>query len=163
MSRRTLSNSSSSHSLDGGGSLSRSQERHTISNSSIGGGQGNQLKFQPTSQTMNVKKNPFDKTSHQVMADQIFSYLSSYNYDSCITVRQLMSPSTKTFLQVYLFLMRHYDPNFPENINLEDIPTIMKMLGYPTTISKNILSSIGAPHTTSHILQILNWLCSLLM
>ncbi len=46
------------------------------------------------------------------LADNIFNFLTNHSYENYVTIKQLQSPSTKTFYQIFNFLMRLYDPNF---------------------------------------------------
>jgi hypothetical protein len=39
---------------------------------------------------------------------------------------------------------------------------IMKNIGYPYPIIKNIYLTIGAPHSQSHVMTLLNWLVTIL-
>ena len=150
------------------GRVSRSQERHTMGGSQLRSTSSSQgsasgapiFRTQQNLIANNVRKT----TNNQTLADQIFYYLTMSNYENSIAVKQLLTPTTKIFNQVFLFLLRQFEPNIQvENIALDDIPLIMKSIGYPYIISKNILQSVGAPHTTSHVLCLLSWMCSLLM
>ena len=44
----------------------------------------------------------------------------------------------------------------------EDIPKILKMLGYPFMISKSAMFAVGSPHMWPSILAALNWLVELI-
>ncbi len=44
----------------------------------------------------------------------------------------------------------------------EDIPVVLKFLGYPFTLSKSALTAVGSPHTWPTLLGVLSWLHELL-
>ena len=45
----------------------------------------------------------------------------------------------------------------------EEIPTILKLLGYPTTIGRSALTAIGNPMSWPQLLAALTWLTDVLM
>jgi len=41
---------------------------------------------------------------------------------------------------------------------VEDIPGVLRLLGYPFNISKNHLLNVGSPHSWPHLLGSIAWL-----
>ena len=44
----------------------------------------------------------------------------------------------------------------------EEVPKVLKLIGYPFTIQKSYLSTVGAQHTWPTILAALTWLKNLI-
>ena len=44
----------------------------------------------------------------------------------------------------------------------EEVPKILRVLGYPFAISKSSMFAIGSPHTWPHLLAALTWLVELI-
>ena len=40
----------------------------------------------------------------------------------------------------------------------EEVPRVLRMLGYPFSISKQYLYSVGSPHTWPHLLAAIMWM-----
>lgn len=91
-------------------------------------------------------------------------FLAEHGYETQLTQKQLLSPSTKDFLSILTFLVQQIDPRFvlPEKDWDEDLLNVLKTLRYPVAISKRILLSVGSPHTWPHLLAALMWLVELL-
>ncbi|CAB1319301.1 unnamed protein product [Coregonus sp. 'balchen'] len=76
-------------------------------------------------------------------------------------IRQLCeSPSTKEFLKIFEFIYCLLDPTFqmPTSKVEEEVPRILKDLGYPFALSKSSMYSVGAPHTWPQVLGAVVWL-----
>lgn len=87
----------------------------------------------------------------------------SFFQDNCpevqITIRHLQTPNTKDYILIFTSLMRLIDPLYDLLGKMEDeIPSILKSLGYPYTISKNSLLAVGAPNSWPTLLASLSWL-----
>ncbi|KAI0559772.1 kinetochore protein NDC8 [Gracilaria domingensis] len=75
----------------------------------------------------------------------------------------LTSPSSKDFQTLFLFLVRRLDPTYNFIKRFEDeIPALLRGLGYPFSISKSALSAVGSPHTWPTLLGVLTWLVNML-
>jgi len=102
------------------------------------------------------------KTKQQTDAIQsLISYLASHDYKKFYTVEELRSPATKDVKDIFEFLGRQVIPSFTVD-KLEQIPTLLKYLGYPQNIAKSALNSAGAPHTWPLLLAALSWMRELL-
>ncbi len=70
----------------------------------------------------------------------------------------MTAPSLKDFKNMVTFLFQQLDPNFEFSTEFtEDIKDVLKIMGYPFTISKSSLSAVGSPHTWPPILAMLVW------
>ena len=64
-----------------------------------------------------------------------------------------------SFLLLLQFLVGHFDPKFKCGSKIEEeIPRLMRNLGYPFMISKSSLFTVGSPHTWPILLAALSWL-----
>ncbi|XP_062863481.1 kinetochore protein NDC80 homolog isoform X2 [Trichomycterus rosablanca] len=101
-----------------------------------------------------------DKTFVQQCIKQLCEFLGDHGFPGSITVKSLQSPSTKEFLKIFEFIYSLLDPTFqmPTAKVEEEIPRMLKDLGYPFPLSKSSMYSIGAPHTWPQALGALIWL-----
>ncbi|XP_046842838.1 kinetochore protein NDC80 homolog isoform X1 [Xenia sp. Carnegie-2017] len=101
---------------------------------------------------------------HQEIQD-ILQFLSVNDYQHPISMKTMTIPTSKEFLKVFSFLYSHISPK--ENYTKlkqkpdEEVPRILKTLGYPFTIHKTLLSNVGSPHTWPVLLGALHWLMEL--
>uniref|UniRef100_A0A0A9YSG0 Kinetochore protein NDC80 n=1 Tax=Lygus hesperus TaxID=30085 RepID=A0A0A9YSG0_LYGHE len=82
-------------------------------------------------------------------------------YDSQhFTLRTLQSPTSKDFRNIFLFIVQKIDKNFilSEKQYEDDIRNTLRLLGYPITVHRTTLQSIGSPHSLPALLGILEWL-----
>lgn len=101
-----------------------------------------------------------DKAFVQQCIKQLYEFLVDRGFPGSITVKALQSPSTKEFLKIYEFIYNFLEPSFqmPTAKVEEEIPRMLKDLGYPFALSKSSMYSIGAPHTWPLALGALIWL-----
>nr|AAH95554.1 Kntc2l protein [Danio rerio] len=101
-----------------------------------------------------------DKAFVQQCIKQLYEFLVDRGFPGSITVKALQSPSTKEFLKIYEFIYNFLEPSFqmPTAKVEEEIPRMLKDLGYPFAHSKSSMYSIGAPHTWPLALGALIWL-----
>ena len=108
-------------------------------------------------------RNISDKGFMRESIRKLIHYLSEHGYDRALSPQLLTAPSTKDFVHILSFLLKSAIPNFKFGAKFEDeVPTVLKTLGYPYTISKGHLSAVGSPHTWPHLLAALAWLVDLL-
>lgn len=99
---------------------------------------------------------------HQCMKNLV-AFLIDRGYDNQITVKALANPSSKDFVSIFLFLVNRIDPTFVFQKRFEEeLPAVLKCLGYPFTISRSALSAIGSPHTWPMLLGVLMYLVGLI-
>lgn len=93
----------------------------------------------------------------------LITFLVDHGYDSQVSVKTLTNPSSKDFVSVFLFLMQRIDPTFDFQKRFEEeLPVLLKCLGYPFTISRSALSAVGSPHTWPTLLGVLMYLVGLI-
>ncbi|KAL4232914.1 kinetochore-associated Ndc80 complex subunit ndc80 [Mactra antiquata] len=102
-----------------------------------------------------------DKSYQHKMIKTLQEFLTMRGYPHNITPKMLQSPTSKDFFRIFEFIYSFVAPKFkltdkhkPE----EEIPRLLKQLGYPFLISKTSLYSIGSPHTWPNLLAALNFL-----
>lgn len=94
-------------------------------------------------------------------------FLTEFNYPHQISMRILSAPSMKEFCNIFQFLYKYIKADSQKTTALDskpadEIPKVFKMLGYPFTISKSNLHSVGSPHAWPIILGALCWLIELI-
>lgn len=101
-----------------------------------------------------------DKAFVQQCIRQLCEFLSEKGFPVLMTAKSLQSPSTKEFLKIFEFIYCQLDPTFqmPTSKVEEEVPRILKDLGYPFTLSKCSMYSVGARHTWPQVLGALIWL-----
>ncbi|KAL0979827.1 hypothetical protein UPYG_G00190310 [Umbra pygmaea] len=100
-----------------------------------------------------------DKAYVQQCVRQLCEFLSEKGF-TVLTPKSLQSPSTKEFLKIFEFIYCLLDPTFqmPTSKVEEEVPRLLKDLGYPFALSKSSMYSVGAPHTWPQVLAALVWL-----
>ncbi|KAJ3603968.1 hypothetical protein NHX12_028709 [Muraenolepis orangiensis] len=101
-----------------------------------------------------------DKAFVQQCIRQLFEFLSDNGFPGSVSTKLLQSPSTKEFLKMFEFIYSKLDPTFqmPTSKVEEEVPRVLKDLGYPFALSKSSMYSVGAPHTWPQVLAALVWL-----
>nr|XP_061804257.1 kinetochore protein NDC80 homolog [Nerophis lumbriciformis] len=99
-----------------------------------------------------------DKGYVQQCIRQLYDFLAEQSYN--VPPKTLQSPSTKEFVKIFEFIYRQLDPTFemPKTKVEEEVPALLKSLGYPFVLSKSSMYSVGAPHTWPQALGALLWL-----
>lgn len=70
-----------------------------------------------------------------------------------------LKPTQKTLMGVMGILLNAFDSSLDENsFTIEMLPDMFKQFGYPIQINKTLFMPIGAPHTWSHCLMMMDWL-----
>ncbi|KAM6951050.1 kinetochore protein NDC80 homolog [Aplochiton taeniatus] len=101
-----------------------------------------------------------NKAYIQQCVKQLLEFLSEKGYPFNVTMKTLQSPSTKDFLKIFEFIYSFLDSSFqmPTSKVEEEVPRILRELGYPFPLSKSCMFSVGAPHTWPQVLVALIWL-----
>ncbi|XP_071774091.1 kinetochore protein NDC80 homolog [Centroberyx gerrardi] len=101
-----------------------------------------------------------DKAFVQQCIRQLCEFLSENGFPGSVSTKMLQSPSSKEFFKMFEFIYSQLDPTFqmPTSKVEEEVPRIMKDLGYPFALSKSSMYSVGAPHTWPQVLGSLIWL-----
>lgn len=104
-----------------------------------------------------------DRHYMQQCVKNLISFVIDRGYDQPISPKILTNPSSRDFQHIFLFLVRRIDSTFVFKKRFEDeVPAILRALGYPFSISKSALSAVGSPHTWPTLLGVLTWLMGLL-
>ncbi|XP_076364365.1 kinetochore protein NDC80 homolog [Tachypleus tridentatus] len=94
---------------------------------------------------------------------KLLEFLSDRQYSYQLSERLLSSPSTKDFVRIFEFLYGFWDSKYTASNRPEDeIPQLMKRLGYPFPIARSMLITI-ARHSWPSLLGVLVWLVELIM
>ncbi|XP_054630805.1 kinetochore protein NDC80 homolog [Dunckerocampus dactyliophorus] len=101
-----------------------------------------------------------DKSFVQQCIRQLHEFMTEHGYPGPLSPKTLQSPSTKEFVKMFEFIYRQLDPTFemPNSKVEEEVPALLKGLGYPFVLSKCSMYSVGAPHTWPQALGALMWL-----
>lgn len=114
-----------------------------------------------------VKKDnrPLSDKSYQTTAiKKLILFLAEHGYQQVVTHKSLQLPSAKEFTNIFNFLLSLIDKDLsiPEGAKIaEEVPKILKTLGYPFTISHNHLINLGSPHAWPIVLGSVTWLTEL--
>nr|XP_032832816.1 kinetochore protein NDC80 homolog [Petromyzon marinus] len=101
-----------------------------------------------------------DKGFQQRTVKSLCEFLSEHDCPLVVSPRELQAPSTKLYLRIFEFMCRFLDPDYslPSSKVDEEVPRLFKEFGYPFTLSKSAMYTVGAPHTWPHILGATLWL-----
>ncbi|NXU42055.1 NDC80 protein, partial [Drymodes brunneopygia] len=101
-----------------------------------------------------------DKAFFQQCIKKLYEFLVESGYAHSVSMKSLQSPSVKEFLKIFTFIYRFLCPSYelPDSKYEEEISKVYKDLGYPFTLSKSSIYTVGAPHTWPHIVAALIWL-----
>jgi kinetochore protein NDC80 len=104
-----------------------------------------------------------DRAFMQTCTKDIVSFVLQNGYSMPISPKILTNPSSRDFQNIFLFLVRYVDPSFEFRGRFEDeIPALLKRVGYPFTVSKSALSAVGSPHAWPALLGVLTWILELI-
>ncbi|GJP32996.1 hypothetical protein CLOM_g17574 [Closterium sp. NIES-68] len=107
---------------------------------------------------------PISSKAYQARcAESVLEYLLAAGFDRSVNRKVLAMPSSKDFFRMAEFLLARIDPRFKLGAKPDDdLVAALKWVGYPFSISKNALHSVGTPHTWPPLLAMLHWLVQLL-
>ena len=97
-------------------------------------------------------------------AEKLISYLMEHNYDRTLSFDKLVNvPTSQEFVHIVSFLLRQAIPDFDFSGSYqEELPVVLKLLGYPFPIAKGVLAATIAPLHWPPLLAALGWLVDLL-
>ena len=108
-------------------------------------------------------RNISDKGFKDRSVRKLIEYLIEHGFERTLSPQLLTAPSVKDFVHIISFLLKAAIPNFDFDKKFEEeVPEVLKALGYPYNIPKSSLQSVGAPHAWPPILAALAWLVDLL-
>lgn len=112
-----------------------------------------------------LRQDPRPLTDRQFIQQamrKLLAFLDDHGYECQFSLKTLPSLSSKEFESILTFLLHFIDPSFEFKKKLEEeLPSLVKCLGYPFNMSKSALSAIGSPHTWPPLLGFLIWLVDL--
>ncbi|KAK0047416.1 kinetochore protein NDC80 [Biomphalaria pfeifferi] len=101
----------------------------------------------------------YDKKYQAQCIRQLLEFLISHQYPHPISQKLLELPSAKDFFKIFEFCVGQYWFGYKQVPKMEEeVPRVLKLIGYPFTISKTQLMSAGSPHTWPHLLAALIWI-----
>ncbi|XP_028409800.1 kinetochore protein NDC80 homolog [Dendronephthya gigantea] len=101
-----------------------------------------------------------DKSYQQQEIREILQFLSENDYEHPMSMKTMMRPTNKEFINVFSFLYSRISPE-PMVKPEEELPKVMKKIGYQFTIHKTSLSNVASPHAWPILLGALHWLLEL--
>lgn len=138
--------------------------RTSIGKSSIGGNMSKRMShgFDRGRTELRDSRPLSSRAFQQRCVKILYEFLTSHGYSSNMTPKMLLSPTTKDFLKVFEFIVKHieYKYKVPDKYE-EEIPKYLRLLGYPFTISRSSMFAVGSPHTWPAVLAALVWLVDL--
>ena len=134
------------------------------------------LSTAPTSNAANAKsrrqsqigasKDPRPVSDKGYISKQIrnlIKFLTEMGYNHPVSPKLLTAPSVKDFLRIFQFLFAMIDPNHKFGGKYEEeIPLLLRGVGYPFTVNKSALFAVGSPHAWPNLLASLTWMIELI-
>lgn len=115
--------------------------------------------------TMQSSKDPRPRNDKPYMAQcikLIVEFVIENGYGEPISAKILSNPTSKDFQNIFSFMLSINVPfTFHKRFD-EDVPVVLKFLGYPFSLSKSALTAVGSPHTWPTLLGTLYWIYELL-
>lgn len=100
-----------------------------------------------------------DRAYRAACTKDIVQFALDNGYAMPISPKILTNPSSRDFQNILLFLLRSLDPTFDFKKRFEEeLPVVLKAIGYPFTVSKSALTAVGSPHSWPALLGVLTWL-----
>ena len=152
--------------------LSASRQSLDPASSSVGGTNqrtsfGARLSLVPQSIGTNQRSDPKiirDKAYQLKCMRNLMRFLTENGFNYPISTKVLTAPSGKEFERIFKFLLAQLDPNYVFSKFEEEVPFVLKFLGYPYCgdITKTQLHAVGTMHTWPTLLATLNWIVELI-
>ncbi|VDO19182.1 unnamed protein product [Heligmosomoides polygyrus] len=92
------------------------------------------------------------------MIRQIYEFLLEHDGENCIPEKLIRSPTKQDFVRMFESIYQHFNPDFQLKNVLEEVPMILRELGYPTAIKPSTMQTIGASHSWPTLLGALTWM-----
>uniref|UniRef100_F1KVY4 Kinetochore protein NDC80 n=1 Tax=Ascaris suum TaxID=6253 RepID=F1KVY4_ASCSU len=103
-------------------------------------------------------RNLMDREVQASMQRKIFDFLVASNY-SMVSEKLVRSPTRSDFARMFEFIFLQLDPQYTFQGKIEEeMPRIMRNLGYPVPLKPSTMQTIGAAHTMPHLLGAITWL-----
>uniref|UniRef100_A0A915BJU6 Kinetochore protein NDC80 n=1 Tax=Parascaris univalens TaxID=6257 RepID=A0A915BJU6_PARUN len=103
-------------------------------------------------------RNLMDRGVQASMQRKILDFLMASNYPM-VNEKLVRSPTRSDFARMFEFIMLQLDPQYTFQGKIEEeMPRIMRNLGYPVPLKPSTMQTIGAAHTMPHLLGAITWL-----
>lgn len=101
-----------------------------------------------------------DKAYRANCIRSLIQFLTENGYDAPLSPKLLSAPSTKDFIRIFQFIYAQFDPSYPwDRMKAEDdIPLILKSIGYPFPVKKSAIFACGSQHNWPKLLGALTWM-----
>jgi kinetochore protein NDC80 len=101
-----------------------------------------------------------DKAYRANCIRSLIQFLTENGYDAPLSPKLLSAPSTKDFIRIFQFIYAQFDPSYPwDRMKAEDdIPLILKNIGYPFPVKKSAIFACGSQHNWPKLLGALTWM-----
>ncbi|XP_062521441.1 kinetochore protein NDC80 homolog [Corticium candelabrum] len=100
-----------------------------------------------------------DKGYQSQLIKKLKDFLTKTNYPYPVTHKQLQSPSSREFVSMFQYVYSFIDSSCKLTAKFdEEIPLLLKQIGYPFGISKKSLLSVGSTFTWPHLLGVFSFL-----
>lgn len=134
-------------------------QKNRLSRSSIFGSRGSSIGLRGAGTIPKDPRPISDKGYQHKCIKNLLQFLTDRGYPQNISVKNLQSPNNKDFFRMFEFIYSIVNENYkvgskPE----EEIPRIMKAVGYPFLISKSSMFTVGSPHTWPSMLAALSYM-----
>lgn len=134
-------------------------QKNRLSRSSIFGSRGSSIGLRGAG---NIPKDPrpiSDKGYQLKCIKNLLQFLTDRGYPQNITQKNLQAPTTKEFHRMFEFIYGFINEKYKVGTKPEEeIPRIIKMIGYPFLISKSSMFTVGSPHTWPTMLAALSFM-----
>eukprot|EP00049_Salpingoeca_infusionum_P009750 m.165752 g.165752 ORF g.165752 m.165752 type:complete len:666 (+) comp14431_c1_seq31:81-2078(+) len=104
-----------------------------------------------------------DKAYKSATIRNLIQFLTENGYDSTISPKLLSAPSITDFTRIFKFIHSFLDDAYPweKAKPEEEIPLILKNIGYPFPVKSSLVISCGSPHNWPKLLGALQWMVEL--
>jgi kinetochore protein NDC80 len=104
-----------------------------------------------------------DKGVQTQMIRKLQKFLKDSGYSVALSRSDLQTPSIKVFSSLFQYVYGFIDPTCRLTGKIDDeVPALMKQIGYPFMISKKALSSVGSVHTWPQLLGCFSFLIDMI-
>eukprot|EP00794_Sanderia_malayensis_P005940 gene5940-6630_t len=108
-------------------------------------------------------RNLSNRGKQKEMIDEVLHFLSINGYPHQMSQKILSAPTSKDFIKIFEFLYGILDKQ--EKIDgkvEEEIPRLLRQIGYPFPIPKSTMFTIGSLHTWPTLLGALHWMVDII-
>jgi kinetochore protein NDC80 len=91
---------------------------------------------------------------------KLIGFLTMNGFQNAVSPKTLSAPSIKDFTCIFAFIYKKMDINYKQGTAKpeDEIPAILKSLGYPYPIKKSAIFACGSSHNWPKLLGALTWM-----